>query len=184
MGKGTGLFSGFFVLNNCLLALWKELDNVCLAPKILELKKGAQVMLLKNLNTPHLVNGSQGTIVGFDTISNATGKSGGEGTRFPIVVFKNGFKVLLGREHWEREVEYHQVGSWTCCQELIDSQHVPCPQCGNACGVGSMIEPSRRKSARLEQIPLKVCYAITVSWPFVISPLLSYSSRRFIKVRG
>jgi ATP-dependent DNA helicase PIF1 len=81
---------------------------VCLAPKILELKVGAQVMLLKNLNTPHLVNGSQGTIVGFDTIFNATGKSGGDGTRFPIVAFKNGFKVLLGREHWEREVLFHQ----------------------------------------------------------------------------
>lgn len=37
-----------------------------MAPKVLELKKGAQVMLIKNLDET-LVNGSLGTVVGFST---------------------------------------------------------------------------------------------------------------------
>src|SRR6185437_66643 len=41
-----------------------ELLRNCLAPDELQLKLGAQVMLIKNL-TPQLVNGSQGVIVDF-----------------------------------------------------------------------------------------------------------------------
>lgn len=37
-----------------------------MAPKVLELKKGAQVMLIKNLDET-LVNGSLGTVIGFST---------------------------------------------------------------------------------------------------------------------
>lgn len=40
------------------------LDKKCVVPKLLVLKPGAQVILLKNL-TPALVNGSRGTVVGF-----------------------------------------------------------------------------------------------------------------------
>lgn len=43
----------------------KLLSNM-MAPKILELKKGAQVMLIKNLDDT-LVNGSLGTVIGFST---------------------------------------------------------------------------------------------------------------------
>ena len=39
-----------------------------MAPKVLELKKGAQVMLIKNLDET-LVNGSLGTVIGFSTES-------------------------------------------------------------------------------------------------------------------
>lgn len=43
----------------------KLLSNM-MAPKVLELKKGAQVMLIKNLDET-LVNGSLGTVLGFST---------------------------------------------------------------------------------------------------------------------
>lgn len=45
----------------------KLLSNM-MAPKVLELKKGAQVMLIKNLDET-LVNGSLGTVLGFSTES-------------------------------------------------------------------------------------------------------------------
>lgn len=45
----------------------KLLSNM-MAPKVLELKKGAQVMLIKNLDET-LVNGSLGTVIGFSTES-------------------------------------------------------------------------------------------------------------------
>ncbi|KAJ0108653.1 dna repair and recombination protein pif1 [Diaporthe amygdali] len=45
----------------------KLLGNM-MAPKVLELKKGAQVMLIKNLDET-LVNGSLGTVIGFSTES-------------------------------------------------------------------------------------------------------------------
>lgn len=47
-----------------------------MAPKTLELKKGAQVMLIKNLDET-LVNGSLGTVIGFST-EQAFEASGGE----------------------------------------------------------------------------------------------------------
>jgi hypothetical protein len=43
----------------------EKLQKDCLAPGLLTLKAGAQVMLLKNLNES-LVNGTLGTIVGFE----------------------------------------------------------------------------------------------------------------------
>lgn len=43
----------------------KSLLSNCPAPELLELKTGAQVMLVKNLRDSPLVNGSQGTVVGF-----------------------------------------------------------------------------------------------------------------------
>src|SRR5262249_10599311 len=39
-------------------------DHWCIAPKTLELKVGAQVILLVNLDDTH-VNGSQGIVIGF-----------------------------------------------------------------------------------------------------------------------
>lgn len=45
----------------------KLLSNM-MAPKVLELKRGAQVMLIKNLDDT-LVNGSLGTVIGFSTES-------------------------------------------------------------------------------------------------------------------
>jgi ATP-dependent DNA helicase PIF1 len=57
----------------------------------LEVRIGAQVMLLKNM-TSSLVNGSTGIITEFS----------GDGM-FPVVQFGNGIKVTIGLETWESE---------------------------------------------------------------------------------
>lgn len=57
--------------------LKKALDGQCQAPSLLELKKGAQVMLLKNLDQSiGLINGTLGIVAGFDSLN------------YPIVAFK------------------------------------------------------------------------------------------------
>jgi ATP-dependent exoDNAse (exonuclease V) alpha subunit len=48
------------------------------APAVMELRVGAQVMLLKNTPEWNLVNGSRGVVVDFDR------------SNFPIVLFTNG----------------------------------------------------------------------------------------------
>lgn len=66
----------------------KQLDTQVLAPSKLELKIGAQVMLLKNINvTDGLVNGARGIIEEFDN-------------GIPLVKFKNNRKYLAKPEKW------------------------------------------------------------------------------------
>lgn len=71
-----------------------SLEKNCLAPKLLELKMGAHVMLLKNLAPPLLVNGSRGHIVGFDILLD----------NMPIVEFENGESRTLTPEKWESKM--------------------------------------------------------------------------------
>lgn len=59
-----------------------------LAEKVVVLKKGAPVMLLKNLDNT-LCNGSLGQIIDF----NASG--------LPIVLFNNGITMTIERQKWE-----------------------------------------------------------------------------------
>ena len=69
------------------------LDKHCLAPKVLTLKIGAQVMLLCNIAPEAgLANGSIGTVVGFS-----------EGDSGPLVkmFFNNGEVLNLGYAKWE-----------------------------------------------------------------------------------
>lgn len=96
----------------------KKLLKTCMAPEVLHLKKGAQVMLLKNLRFKNsggqLVNGSQGVVIGFaeasyfslkdwkerhddefreiehDTSASSSGESlsGGNFGHFPVVRFR------------------------------------------------------------------------------------------------
>ncbi|HWL51333.1 MAG TPA: PIF1 family ATP-dependent DNA helicase [Chthoniobacteraceae bacterium] len=71
----------------------KMLDKNCLAPKILKLKVGAQVMLLTNINTEAgLANGSVGTVVEFR-----------DGLNGPLVkvFFNNGETYSVGLNKWE-----------------------------------------------------------------------------------
>ena len=66
-----------------------EFFRDCLAPPLLRLCVGAQVMLLKNLDTSaNLVNGSRGVVVGFTTVTAAAGA-------VPIVRFTDGTRVEI-----------------------------------------------------------------------------------------
>lgn len=77
-----------------------KLDKSMLVPKELRLKKGAQVILLKNLNPPHLVNGSQGVVVGFE----AGELNGNIGKKlYPRVRFQNGKEELLRNQSFKME---------------------------------------------------------------------------------
>lgn len=61
----------------------------CIAPQNLELKVGAQVMLLKNIEPPGLVNGSVGTVIEIDG--------------FPKVKFPHK-EMIVTPEEWRIEI--------------------------------------------------------------------------------
>lgn len=68
----------------------KTLQKNCLAPALLRLKVGAQVMLLQNIDPgAGLANGSIGTVEFFDA------------DNMPFVRFNNGQGITVGRHHWE-----------------------------------------------------------------------------------
>ena len=68
----------------------ENLQRSVLAPALLTLKKGALVMAVKNSPEKRYVNGSLGTVNGFET-----------GTEYPIVDFKNGRTVTMQPDTWE-----------------------------------------------------------------------------------
>jgi ATP-dependent DNA helicase PIF1 len=68
------------------------LERNCLAPTRLYLKKGAQVMLLKNIGDNKHVNGSRGVVVGFNPDSN-----------MPQVRFLMGTVLELEPDTWKYE---------------------------------------------------------------------------------
>ncbi|CAJ0849446.1 10486_t:CDS:2, partial [Entrophospora sp. SA101] len=89
----------------------KTLIKGCLAPDKLELKRGAQVMLIKKINND-LVNGSRGVIVGF--YSKDTRKSyydgedeivefGQKDEILPIVKFTENRKLIVHKAEWRLE---------------------------------------------------------------------------------
>ncbi|KAI8377944.1 uncharacterized protein BYT42DRAFT_362621 [Radiomyces spectabilis] len=94
-----------------------ERDKIapCLAPEILQLKKHAQVMLLRNMDR-QLVNGSLGIVVGFtgedeyadpSVLGQILGQWGMAATNrpgFPIVQFSNGRKQAIYPEKWSLEM--------------------------------------------------------------------------------
>ena len=77
-----------------------KLGKNMLVPEVLRLKVGAQVMLLKNLNPPHLVNGSRGVVIGYET-----GEMEGNIGRklYPMIQFQNGIKKLIRAESFKVE---------------------------------------------------------------------------------
>jgi hypothetical protein len=72
----------------------RELNNF-MAPKILKLKVGAQVMLLKNIKRT-LVNGSIGKVIGFE-------KEDEKSKEWPVVHFANDEVRRLLPEEWSVE---------------------------------------------------------------------------------
>ncbi len=68
----------------------ESLKRACLAAETLTLKKGALIMCIKNNPEKKYVNGSLGTVVGFE-----------EGTGYPKVELKSGRKLVITPESWE-----------------------------------------------------------------------------------
>lgn len=68
----------------------ESLKKSCLANEELVLKKGALVMTIKNNPEKRYVNGSLGTVVGFE-----------KNTNYPLVELKNGRKITITPETWE-----------------------------------------------------------------------------------
>lgn len=68
----------------------EQLQRSCLAPEVLRLKLGAQVMCIKNSPDRKYVNGSLGTVVGFEKL-----------TDNPIVELTNGREVTIRIDSWD-----------------------------------------------------------------------------------
>lgn len=68
----------------------EQLQRSCLAPDVLRLKKGAQVMFIKNAQDRRYVNGTLGMVVGFE-----------DATDYPIVELVNGRNIVAKPETWE-----------------------------------------------------------------------------------
>lgn len=68
----------------------ETLMRSCLAQEELVLKEGALVMAIRNAQDRKYANGSLGTVVGFEALTN-----------YPIVKFLNGRKMPVGLETWE-----------------------------------------------------------------------------------
>jgi ATP-dependent DNA helicase PIF1 len=88
----------------------KDALRACLVAPRLELKEGAQVVLLKNLDVRRgLVNGSQGRVTRF--VRSASGKAAGQ--EVPIVKFYCGVERMVEPEKWELKSGERAVGSRT-----------------------------------------------------------------------
>lgn len=72
--------------------LVKTLKKDCLAPEVLELKKGALVMFVKNNFDRGYVNGTLGVVIGFDKDSN-----------YPIIQTRKGDSIIASPTSWELE---------------------------------------------------------------------------------
>ncbi len=68
----------------------ESLQRSVLAPNVLRLKKGALVMAVKNSLDKKYVNGSQGTVIDFEPV-----------TEYPVVEFNNGKTVTINPDTWE-----------------------------------------------------------------------------------
>jgi ATP-dependent DNA helicase PIF1 len=68
----------------------EQLQRSCLAPETLRLKRGAQVMCIKNAQDRRYVNGSLGTVIGFE-----------HGTDYPVVELLDGRQIIIRPETWE-----------------------------------------------------------------------------------
>lgn len=68
----------------------EQLKRSCLAPEILELKRGAAVMCIKNSPDKRYVNGSLGVVTDFD-----------KNTDMPIVQLNSGATIMMRPDTWE-----------------------------------------------------------------------------------
>jgi ATP-dependent DNA helicase PIF1 len=80
----------------------ETLKKSCLSPELLELKEGAFVMFVKNAVDKKYVNGTLGTVIGFDPE-----------TDYPIVQTKNGRKIATKPDTWEMRDGEKKIASLT-----------------------------------------------------------------------
>ncbi len=80
----------------------ESLKKSCLAPEVLQLKEGAFVMFVKNSPEKKYVNGTLGTVVGFDKT-----------TDYPIILTKQGRHVETKPDTWEMRDGEKKVASLT-----------------------------------------------------------------------
>ena len=69
----------------------QQLTRGCLAPEVLRLKKGAEVMFVKNDQRLQYVNGTQGKVIGFAP------------DNIPVVQTRAGKKIYAAPQKWQRE---------------------------------------------------------------------------------
>ena len=80
----------------------ESLKKSCLAPEILQLKKGSFVMFVKNSLEKKYVNGTLGTVVDFESVTN-----------IPIVETKDGRRVIAKPDTWEMRDGEKKIASLT-----------------------------------------------------------------------
>lgn len=68
----------------------EQLMRSCLAPEVLRLKEGAQVMFIKNAADRKYANGSLGVVIGFE-----------QGSDYPVVQLTNGREIVARPDTWE-----------------------------------------------------------------------------------
>jgi ATP-dependent exoDNAse (exonuclease V) alpha subunit len=76
-----------------------SLKLACLAPETLELKKGALVMFVRNNHAEGYINGTLGTVVGFES----------DEPHYPIVQTKDGERITAAAVRWNVEDEEGRV---------------------------------------------------------------------------
>lgn len=78
----------------------EALKKSCLAPEVLQLKKGAFVMFVKNSVEKKFVNGTLGEVVDFD-----------EESHLPVVRTKDGKEIIVEQDTWEMRDGEKKVAS-------------------------------------------------------------------------
>jgi len=99
LSKIKGLEREYQMSYSGTLKLVDSLKKNCLAPETLKLKKGAIVMFVKNNFKEGYVNGTLGTVIGFDNED------------FPIIRTIKGREITVPREKWGIEKNEKVVAS-------------------------------------------------------------------------
>jgi ATP-dependent exoDNAse (exonuclease V) alpha subunit len=91
LAKLPGKAERFSMQSKGKAVLVEGLKRGCLSPPLLELKLGAKVMCTKNSPQGKFVNGTVGTVVGFDF------------DRYPILELPNGARITVSPMEWQIE---------------------------------------------------------------------------------